>query len=83
MISLARQAAAGELSVRETERLAKVINDKKKPASIVKKPSFFVETELALGELLNTKVKITDGKKKMLCIEFSDEEELKDIVNRF
>jgi len=83
MISLARQAAAGDLSVRETERLAKVVSEKKRPTPIVKKSTFYTETELALSELLDTNVKITDGKKKLLCIEFSDEDELKEIVNRF
>jgi ParB family chromosome partitioning protein len=81
MIGLARQAAAGELSVRETERLAKEISGKKNPVAIVKKPPFFVETELALAQLLDTRVRIIVGKKKKsLCIDFSTEEELKNIV---
>jgi ParB family chromosome partitioning protein len=83
MIQLARGAAAGELSVRETEKIAKEVINKKKPTPIVKKPVFFVETELALSELLGTKVRIIDGKKKALCIEFSDENELKAIIKKF
>ena len=94
MVSLAKRAATGELSVRETEKLAKEIRfgdsvngkGKRSPDSVAKKPSFFIETELALSSVLNTKVRITqskNNKKKTLCIDFSNEEELKNIVGRF
>jgi ParB family chromosome partitioning protein len=86
-ISLAKQAASGELSVRETERLARLTKestDSGKSQVAPKKNVFFKETEIALSELLNTTVKITDGKnKKTLCIDFADEEELKEIINKF
>ncbi|MCL2633053.1 MAG: ParB/RepB/Spo0J family partition protein [Oscillospiraceae bacterium] len=83
MIELANRAADEELSVRETEKLAKQLPVKRKPLQRSKKP-FFLETELALGEALNTAVRIIDGKKKKtLCIDFTDEEELKNIVNNF
>jgi len=85
MISLAKQAAAGELSVRETERLARLTKGEPvKTQSAPTKNTFFKETELALSEALNTTVRITDGKnKKTLCIDFTDEEDLKEIINKF
>ncbi|MCL2037268.1 MAG: ParB/RepB/Spo0J family partition protein [Oscillospiraceae bacterium] len=88
MIRLAKDAAAGELSVRETERLAKLSKESgegnpPKRVTPVKKP-FFTETELALGQSLNTKVKVVVGKKtKTLCIEFSSDDELKNIISKF
>ena len=85
MIRLAKQAAAGELSVRETERLARLTKEapQTKPPPPRKK-SFFREAELALGQTLNTKVRIVDsGKKKTLCIDFADDEQLKDIIASF
>ncbi|MDR0223085.1 MAG: ParB/RepB/Spo0J family partition protein [Oscillospiraceae bacterium] len=82
VIELANLAASGELSVRETERLAKKTPVKKKAAA-KRKNNFFLETELALGGALNTTVRIIDGKnKKTLCIDFKDEEELKSIIKK-
>jgi len=82
MLELAKRAADEELSVRETEKLAKQAPQKKKPLA-KKKPSFFIETEIALAEALNTGVRIVEGKKKKtLCIDFTNEEELKEIVKR-
>jgi ParB family chromosome partitioning protein len=81
MISLAKQSAAGELTVRDVERLAKEDASEKKAKPPAKIVPFFRETELALGAALSTKVKIVDGKgKKTLCIEFADEEQLKNII---
>jgi len=81
MIELAKKAASGELSVRETERLAKQeLPTKQKKPTVNKKP-FFTETELALSEALNTTVKIVVGNKKnTLCVDFADEDELKYII---
>jgi ParB family chromosome partitioning protein len=84
MLQLSRQAAAGELSVRETERLARLT---KEPAAVkrtaVKKNIFFKETEIALCELFDTTVRIIDGKnKKTLCIDFADEDKLKEILKK-
>lgn len=90
MVQLAKRAAAGELSVRETERLAKQtktdgVSESAKTAKEMEIPNiFFKEAELALAETLNTTVRIVDGKgKKTLCIDFADEEKLKEIVKRF
>ena len=89
MLRLAKQAAAGELSVRETERLAKLTkNDangfgNKKESTRVKNV-FFKEAEIALAESLKTTVRIIDGKaKKTLCIDFDSEESLKEIIQNF
>jgi ParB family chromosome partitioning protein len=82
MVELAKRAVTGDLSVRETEKLAKEVPEKKKPMVKRKKP-FFLETELALGEALNTKVRIVDGKSKnTLCIDFKDEDELREILKK-
>jgi hypothetical protein len=83
MISLANQAATGELTVRDVERLVK--EESAPPSEKRKTPRsvnpFFREAELALAGALSTKVKIIDGKgKKTLCIEFADEEQLKGII---
>ena len=86
MVRLAKQAAAGELSVRETERLARLtkedsINHKPRKSAVSQKSTFFQEAEIALAESLNTTVRIVDGKsKKTLCIDFNNEDELKEII---
>jgi ParB family chromosome partitioning protein len=84
MLGIAKRAANGELSVRETERIAKKITSEAPPArKISKKKQFYTETELALSEILKTEVRILDGKKKKtLCIDFTDEEELKSIISK-
>ncbi|MDR0198064.1 MAG: ParB/RepB/Spo0J family partition protein [Oscillospiraceae bacterium] len=83
VVQLARRVAAGELSVRETERLAKEENLAKKRTPKKKKP-FFAEAEIALSQSLNTTVRIVSGgKKNTLCIEFADEDELRDIIKKF
>jgi len=84
MTELAKRAASGELSVRETEQLAKQEPAPKKARPPVRKKPFFAETEIALSEVLKTNVKIVAGSKKnTLCIDFSDEDELKLIVRSF
>ncbi|MCL2071499.1 MAG: ParB/RepB/Spo0J family partition protein [Oscillospiraceae bacterium] len=89
MIRLAKQAAAGEISVRETERLARITkenpNDKTtQSASASQKSRFIREAEAALAESLNTTVRIVEGKnKKTLCIDFTDEDNLKKIISNF
>jgi len=83
MVELANRAASGELSVREVEKLARQTPVKAKKAAVLKK-TFFTETEIALSETLRTNVKIIAGSKKnTLCIDFADEEELKNIVKEF
>jgi ParB family chromosome partitioning protein len=84
MIALANMAVNERLSVREVERLAQREVAEKTPKTSGKITPFFRETELALGQALGTKVKIVDGKaKKTLCIEFADEEQLKNIIKNF
>jgi ParB family chromosome partitioning protein len=84
MISLAERAAAGELTVRDTERLARETLTPEapgKPRTVSVSNTFYREAELALAEVFNTKIRIVDnGKKKSLCIDFSDDEELKNII---
>ena len=88
MAKLAERVLEEGLSVRETERLAKEALEnaatQESPAKGLRVKtvnSFYRETELALGQAFSTKVKIIDGKtKKTLCIEFSDEEGLKNIL---
>ncbi|MCL1881439.1 MAG: ParB/RepB/Spo0J family partition protein [Oscillospiraceae bacterium] len=89
---LAEQSASGELSVRELERLSKIeraksyedSNDKADTKSTKPVNTYHKETELALGQMLGVQVRITDsGKKKSLCIDFADDEQLKNIVNSF
>ncbi|MCL1831922.1 MAG: ParB/RepB/Spo0J family partition protein [Oscillospiraceae bacterium] len=89
MKELARRAAAGELTVRDTERLAaesKVTEKAEKENARKPRNTYYKETELALGQALGTKVRITDGgngKKKTLCIDFADDEQLKGILDNF
>lgn len=86
-IRLAKKVASEGLSVRETEDLVKLEKDtpdNQKQQKAQQKNAFFREAELALAESLNTAVRIVDGKnKKTLCIDFTDEEELKQIIKKF
>jgi len=86
MVKLANRVIEEGLSVRETERLAKDVQSEAQPktksARLVN--TYYREAELALGQAFGTRVRIVDGsKKKTLCIEFADEEQLKGIIGKF
>jgi ParB-like partition proteins len=81
MIQGAEKAAEG-MSVRELEKLAKSLNEKKtKTKKIKTQAQYYEETQLALGSYLNRKVKVSGTKKKgVLQIEFYGEEDLKNLI---
>ena len=82
---LAKLVIANDLSVRETERIAR---NMMKEAPSVKKTKkrnpYYDEAELALSEVLGRKVKITKSSKKgALEIEFFDDADLKKLLKIF
>lgn len=82
MLEAASKAADG-MSVRDLEKLARRMNDKK---SSEKKMSslhqYYEEASLALNSYLNRKVKISGTKKKgVMQIEFYGEEDLKNLLS--
>ena len=82
---LAKLVIANDLSVRETERIAR---NMVKEAPIAKKTKkrnpYYDEAELALSEVLGRKVKITKSSKKgALEIEFFDDADLKKLLKIF
>lgn len=83
---IAERIIVRELSVRETEKLIKSINEKKsknKKGSEKVKPSYIQEIEAGLEESLGTKVQITPGKKKgIIEIEYYSNEDLERIIDR-
>lgn len=86
-LELANKVKEEELSVRETERLAKKIveentdlNDKK--SSVKEKDIFIVDVEEKLTNVFGTKVNISKGKKKgKIEIEYYNEDDLNNIVS--
>lgn len=83
--SLAEEIAQKGLSVRETEKLCKPQNDKKKksPAKAAK-PHYYAEVEMAMTENLGRKVTVSkakSGKGGVLTIEFYSDEELTNFAN--
>ncbi|MCH5204132.1 MAG: ParB/RepB/Spo0J family partition protein [Oscillospiraceae bacterium] len=88
IIQAAKLAAKENMSVRELESYVKSFESsqaaEKKKKQIKKKASYYTEIEASLSEILETKVRINEGKKtNILQIEFSDEEILRNIVERF
>ena len=82
---LARLVIANDLSVRETERIARNMM-KEAPAKkkTKKRIPYYDEAELALSEVLGRKVKITKSSKKgALEIEFFDDADLKKLLKIF
>lgn len=72
-----------DLSVRETERLAKNLNQPKKKREPDKESSHLKSIQENLMQLLGTKVKITrSGRKGKIVIEFYSPEELEHIIER-
>ena len=81
MVELAHRAAGKDVSVREMERMVKLLNKPEKPEK--KKETFYVEAEISLSKALETNVSIIPGKKKStIQIEFYNDEDLTDIINR-
>lgn len=81
MVELAHKAAGKDVSVREMERMVKALDKKEKPEK--KKDTFYMEAEISLAKALETNVIIVSGKKKStIQIEFYNDEDLTDIVNR-
>lgn len=81
MVELAYKAAGKDVSVREMERMVKALDKKEKPEK--KKDTFYMEAEISLAKALETNVIIVPGKKKStIQIEFYNDEDLTDIVNR-
>ena len=81
MVELAHRAAGKDVSVREMERMVKSLDKPEKPEK--KKETFYVEAEISLSKALETNVSIISGKKKStIQIEFYNDEDLTDIINR-
>ena len=78
-----RQVLIKGLSVRETEKLAKRLNQPKKKSETLKKSIYFESVQEKLMQWLGTKVRISkSGKKGKIVIEFYSSEELERIIER-
>ncbi len=84
-IQLAKLVVKEELSVRETERLArKSIAVEPTGKKTKKRNPYYDEVELALSDVLKRKVKVTKSSKKgSLEIEFFDDSDLKKLIKIF
>ena len=88
IIQAAKLAAKDNMSVRELEDYVKSFEnakaEEKKKKRIKQKANYYTEIEASLSDILETKVRINEGKRSnILQIEFSDEEFLRNIVERF
>ncbi len=83
MLEIANEIIRKELSVREVERIVKLMGKADSPEKRVKKRDvYFDEVELALGNTMGRKVKVFVGKgsKGTLEIEFFGKEDLAKIA---
>lgn len=82
---LAKLVIANDLSVRETERIARnMVKEAPAKKKAKKRNPYYDEAELALSEVLGRKVKITKSSKKgALEIEFFDDADLKKLLKIF
>lgn len=82
-ITLGKKTAAEGLSVRETERLARLMNQGEKPEKAKpKKDVFLVEAEISLTERIGKPVAIKKGKDRYsLSIDCKTEDELKELIH--
>ncbi len=82
---LAKLVVANDLSVRETERIARnMVKEAPQKSKAKKRNPYYDEAELALSEVLGRKVKITKSSKKgALEIEFFDDADLKKLLKIF
>jgi len=80
---LGAQKAKQGISVRELENMAKRLNEKKSsPQRAGGKNHYYEEAQLAVGEYLGRKVKVSGTKKKgTLQIEFYGEEDLQNLLS--
>lgn len=82
MEELAIKASKGELTVRQLEKAAAKANAGEKPEKAKKTPGFYKEMEIALGERLQRKTKVSySGGKGKLTLEFYDEDDLKGLAD--
>ena len=84
-IELAKFVIKEEISVRETERLArKQIKTEPTGKKTKKRNPYYDEVELALSDVLQRKVRVTKSTKKgAIEIEFFDDEDLKKLIKIF
>ena len=82
-ITLGKKTAAEGLSVRETERLARLMNQGEKPETAKpKKDVFLVEAEISLTERIGKPVAIKKGRDRYsLSIDCKTEDELKELIH--
>lgn len=82
---LAKLVIQNDLSVRETERIARnMVKQTPQKSKAKKRNPYYDEAELALSEVLGRKVKITKSSKKgALEIEFFDDADLKKLLKIF
>lgn len=82
---LAKLVIQNDLSVRETERIARnMVKEAPKKSKAKKRNPYYDEAELALSEVLGRKIKITKSSKKgALEIEFFDDADLKKLLKIF
>lgn len=87
MIIFAKEIIAKKLNVRESEKIAKKLNNstknKNKKPTVSKRDTFYDEMEIALNSELHRKVKIEVKENKgRVIIDFYDRSELSDIAER-
>lgn len=84
-IDLAKLVVQNDLSVRETEKIARnMVKEAPRGKKAKKRNPFYDEAELALSEVLGRSVKITKSSKKgALEIEFFDDADLKKLLKIF
>lgn len=86
MTEIAHRAAAGEISVRGIEAIAKreAAAEQEKAEKPKNRPHYYTEVEISLTDALGTKVKVIEGKKtNTLQISFEDESQLEGIIKSF
>jgi len=85
MVSLCNTIIKDNLSVRETEKIVKMMTTEKKNKKKKSRDKFFDEVELSLNETLKRKIKInsTSKNKGTITIEFFDKDDLKNFVKFF
>lgn len=72
------------LTVRQLEKLARQITEKPKEGSLRREIPYYDEAALSLHEQLGRRVKVTGNRKKgVLHIEFSGEDDLKELLKQF
>ena len=85
MVSLCNTIIKDNLSVRETEKIVKIMTTEKKNKKKKSRDKFFDEVELSLNETLKRKIKInsTSKNKGTITIEFFDKDDLTNFVKFF